>query len=732
MQSLFAKPIAANLNWSGHFTSSLVVVAWTLGVIAQAGRLVYLLPVKRYHNPAGMGASLQLSDLVGAAEFLLMATFGALIILRAAERRYGWLMLALGFSVAMVGFTAEYSQYALLVAPQNNLPLGWLAAWVQDLWTIPMVMLFFLLPVLFPDGKLPSHRWRAIFWPVMAAWSLFILVFAFARRPLANAYLEIEAAPTNPVGFLPVSDMFFNVALAVLVAISIVTGMASVITRWRSAIAEVHQQIKWIVYAFLLLLVTLAASLVDSLLREGAGIESGLENAIGVAMPLSLLGMMAVLGIAVLKYRLYDLDLLINRTLVYGGLTIIIVVTYVFFVAGVGALLPIEDDLFLSLVAAGVIAMLFNPLRARLQRAANRLMFGERDDPYAVLSRLGRQLQETTVPGQTLSVITASICQALRLPYASIQLLTTDGDRQTAAVTGQSATGLEEWPLLYQGETVGWLAVAPRSPREAFNTWERQLLADIAAQAGAAAFSVRLTTALQRSREKLVLAREEERRRIRRDLHDGLGPSLASQTFKLDAALELLQNDPQRVEQLLKSLKKQNQRLVADIRRLVYELRPPTLDELGLAGALAAFAGQINTPKITIVTKPDPLPVLQAAVEVAAYRIALEGITNVARHAQARECTVMLEVETSRLVLTVSDDGKGPPPDVRTGVGLASMRERAEELGGSIEIAARQPKGTQVMAVFPMRPSYEQRGPVALEVLPGMVDVMSEGLHDGK
>ncbi|HEX6305860.1 MAG TPA: sensor histidine kinase, partial [Anaerolineales bacterium] len=222
---------------------------------------------------------------------------------------------------------------------------------------------------------------------------------------------------------------------------------------------------------------------------------------------------------------------------------------------------------------------------------------------------------------------------------------------------------------------------------------------------------------------------EEERRRIRRDLHDGLGPSLASQTFKLDAALDLLENDSQAAAQLLTSLKVQNQRLVAEIRRLVYELRPPALDELGLSGALVAHAGQLNGPnilKIAILAKPDPLPVLPAAVEVAAYRIALEGITNVVRHAHARECTVTLEVEKSRLMLTISDDGVGLPPEIGPGVGLASMRERAEELGGSIEVVSGQAKGTRVTAVLPMAGSNEQSKRAALEDLPGVANIISE------
>lgn len=244
---------------------------------------------------------------------------------------------------------------------------------------------------------------------------------------------------------------------------------------------------------------------------------------------------------------------------------------------------------------------------------------------------------------------------------------------------------------------------------------EQQLLTDIAGQTGAMAYAVRLTAALQRSREKLVLAREEERRRIRRDLHDELGPTLASQTFTLDAALDALERDPQTTAKLLQTLKTQNQATVADIRRLVYELRPPALDELGLIGAVKAYVVKLDSrslPTIRITANPDPLPPLSAAVEVAAYRIVLEAITNVVRHAHAQQCSVTLQVldngplgmpsaGPSTLQITVNDNGIGLPPDRIAGVGLNSMRERAEELGGSLTVA-NQEKGVRLTAVLPM------------------------------
>jgi signal transduction histidine kinase len=416
---------------------------------------------------------------------------------------------------------------------------------------------------------------------------------------------------------------------------------------------------------------------------------------------------------AILRDRLWDMAIILNRTLVYGVLSLGIVAVYALVVGGLGSLFHAQGNLLLTLLATGLVALLFQPAREWLQKTINRLMFGERDDPYAVLSKLGRQLGETAVPNQTLPAITATITQTLKLPYAAIELAANE-QRQPAASSGERGTAvLQEWPLRYQGEIVGWLQAAPRSPGEPFTAKEQQLLADIAAQAGAAAYSLRLTNALQKSREKLVLTREEERRRIRRDLHDELGPTLASQTFAIDAILDLLESNPTEAERLLRDLKAQNQATVSEIRRLVHELRPPALDELGLVGALEAHAAQLNKPhslQIQIAATPEPLPPLSAAVEVAAYRIALEAMTNAARHAQAHNCAVHLQAEDTHLTLTVGDDGRGLAPNGRTGVGFHSMRERAEELGGRLSIESGEKEGVWVTAVLPLSSQNEADG----------------------
>ena len=262
-------------------------------------------------------------------------------------------------------------------------------------------------------------------------------------------------------------------------------------------------------------------------------------------------------------------------------------------------------------------------------------------------------------------------------------------------------------PLVYQSETVGQMILAQRAPGEPFSDMDRQLLETIARQAGVAAYNVRLTQDLQHSRERLVTTREEERRRLRRDLHDGLGPVLAAMSFKLDAVYNLADRDAVAVRQLAVELKTQMLEALTDIRRIAYNLRPPALDELGLVGALREHIASCNQAQELQITleAPESAPPLPAAVEVAAYRIALEALTNVSRHAGAQHCSVRLSLPGD-LYLEVTDDGRGLPDAVRAGVGLTSMRERAEELGGTCRAEGLPQGGTGVMARLPLSPSY--------------------------
>jgi signal transduction histidine kinase len=350
-------------------------------------------------------------------------------------------------------------------------------------------------------------------------------------------------------------------------------------------------------------------------------------------------------------------------------------------------------------VATGTVALLIHPLQVRLQQAVNRFMYGDRDEPFEVIANLGRRLENTFEPEMIYPTIVETVAQTLKLPYAAIAIKQGEKFRIVESF-GQTKYDPQTYPLTYQGEVVGRLLVARRGSDENFSEADERLLQTIAQQAGTAVHAVQLTADLQHSRQQLVTAQEEERRRLRRDLHDGLGPVLASVVWQNDSARDLVYTDPDETIQLLDSSIEQAQTALADIRRLVYGLRPPALDELGLVGALRQEAQNHGQIAITI-AGPEPLPQLPAAVEVAAYRIAREAINNAAGHGQAKNCSVDVQVE-SGLSLTVNDDGVGLPEQVTPGVGLVSMRERAAELGGTCTIGARPEGGAVVKAYLPL------------------------------
>jgi signal transduction histidine kinase len=303
-----------------------------------------------------------------------------------------------------------------------------------------------------------------------------------------------------------------------------------------------------------------------------------------------------------------------------------------------------------------------------------------------------------------LDTIVATVREALRLPYAAIRLADDEPDRP-AAISGDPVPATLTLPLHYRSETVGELVLGQRPGEATFSPADLRLLSDLARQAGVAVSAVRLTADLQRSRERLVSAREEERRRLRRDLHDGLGAQLAGLTVQAGVLKGLIGRNAPAAEELVGELQTELRSAIADIRRLVYGLRPPALDELGLAGALQRLAQRTGAdadgPRVTVEVDPD-LPALPAAAEVAVYRIASEALTNVVRHANARSCLVRVTVDDDAVGVQVTDDGIGLGGLSRgAGVGLASMRERAAEMGGECLVDSPASGGTRVVARLP-------------------------------
>jgi signal transduction histidine kinase len=640
---------------------------------------------------------------------------GALIASRLPTNPIGWIFCGTGLTYVMQRFTMAYADYALLET--FALPWGEFAAWFTNWARFVNPTLGVFLMLLFPYGRLPSRRWRIVAWVTVSGAALSALGFAFMP-----GILPLHRYMDNPFGMVGVIggrlttyglfgySRLFGVALIVL---SSVAALVSLILRLRRASGNERQQLKWFLFAAVPLTLFLCLNGIDTLVADYTTDFSNhavyLVYELGLLRPTNYATVLVVLAvpiftyIAIVRYNLYDIDVVINRTLVYGALTVLVVGIYVVIVGSLSVLFQARGDLGVSLLATGLVAVLFHPLRSRLQRDVNRLMYGERDDPYAVTSRLGRRLEAALAPESVLSTIAETIAQALKLPYAAI-LLKEGENFRSAAAYGSPRGEPETLPLVYQREEIGRLVLSPRSPGESFSDADRRLLEDLARQAEVAVHAVRLTADLQRSRERLVATREEERRRLRRDLHDGLGAQLAGLNVQAGTLRRLIPQDPAAADEMAVELREELRAAISDIRRLVYDLRPPALDDLGLAEALRQLAARYDSkdkPLRVQVKAPENLPGLPAAVEVAVYRITQEALTNVARHAQAKTCVVQLVVNED-VLLQIVDDGVGIPAGRSAGVGLSSMRERASELGGSCVVEKATKSGTRVLVRLPL------------------------------
>jgi len=680
---------------------------------------------------------------------LVFSAVGGFLATRRPANPIGWLFIAVGLLNALQLLCGEYAVATLTLGPER-LPYGPTAAWLSDRLQATSTFLLFFVLLLFPTGRLLSSRWRIVAWVVACAASVGLTSDALVPGPLEwSSPFHFD----NPFGVDAAILGPLNAVALTLTLVALLGALLSLILRLVRSHGEERQQIKWFVAAsvlgfFALFGVTVASNVVPEGDSFGALVDF-LANLLWIVVPASL---PIAVSIAILRYRLYDIDILINRTLVYGALTVCIIGIYVLVVGYLGAVFQVRGNLAVSIVAAGLVAVMFQPLRERLQRIVNRLTYGERDDPYGVLSRLGRRLEATISPEAVLPAIVEDIARALRLPQVAIWLADGDTLRLGAAhgsipasVTVQDASAVEALrnatdlvhledldpsgeyrdivarggvgliaPLTHQGELVGALCLAPRSPGEVFSPADRRLLRDLANQSGAAVHEVQLTGALrssledlQRSREHLVEAQEEERRRIQRDLHDGLGPVLASMRLRLEACLDLAERSAFPLSGDLERLYELVGQATGDVRRLVYDLRPPVLDQIGLVPAIRQHCERFEreTGIETELATTSELAV-PAAAEVTVLRVVQEALVNVQKHAGASRVVVRIDRQGEYLLVGVTDDGKGillSANGVGVGTGLLSMRERAELLGGTLNLYNRPGGGTDLLARIPLR-----------------------------
>ncbi|HEY2269771.1 MAG TPA: sensor histidine kinase [Streptosporangiaceae bacterium] len=626
---------------------------------------------------------------------LTYAWVGCVLLARRPGHPMGPLLCLIGLAdiFALVPYT--YMRYTLVHSP-GSLPFSTAVVWWNTWSYAPATSLGgMILLLVFPEGRLLSRRFRPALWAALAFIPLSVAGYAFAPQNLGALFRHLH----NPYA-LPQMVPLWDACQGLSIACGLIAGAAGVTSvwlRWRRADRVGRQQLKW----FLAVLPATVATLIATLVFPGT-LSLVLSLPAGILMPIAI-------GIAVTRHRLFEIDILLNRAALYGILTAGMAGVYLAVVVAAQSFRSVfglkGSGLPVQVIATVLAASALWPLHDRVQRRVDRVFYGDRGVPYEALARLGRRVEEAADPETALNSVVKTIADSLRLPYAALELRLGDG-WSPAATYGEAPTQVVAFPLTFQRETVGRLLVGMRSRGEQLGPDDVRLLADLARQAGPAAHVVALRRALDASRAGLVTAREEERRRLRRDLHDGLGPTLAGLTLGLDTARSRSASQPELTE-LLGKLKAETQRAVTDVRRIVYGLRPPALDDFGLIGSLREEVGrlQYEAPALTVtLDAPDgELPDLPAAAEVACYRIVTEALTNITRHALATKCSVRIRLDNNYLDVVVRDDGVGLPEGWRAGVGIASMRERVAELGGDLVIEPALPHGTRINARMPAR-----------------------------
>jgi len=645
-------------------------------------------------------------DLMSAFAFtpllLAFAVVGTIVASHRPANPIGWLFLAEGLGFAVGVATDTFASHAIRAgaAPSSVAWADWLGAILGELG-----FLFVLAVLLFPDGRLPSRRWRVVAGLIVAGEALLVFMAVTSSAALRA---EISAVRVSPVRLIPdsVADPVVNVVQTLFLPLS-AAAAAGLVVRYRRATPDVRHQIKWVAYASLL---TAVALLISGLVF---GNPIGALLAVGPLIPIAA-------GIAIFKYRLYDIDVVISKTIVYGSLAAFITLVYVVIVAGLGSLGPgflqagSQPNLGLSILATAVVAVAFQPVRERMQRLANRLVYGKRATPYEALSefagrmggtyaaddilpQMARVLAEGTGADRAVvwvkdgAELTAGACWPVdaeppqRMPLAAAA---------TAIPGGERVTRVE-----YQGETLGALSVSKRG--EPFTPVEDSLISHLGAQAGLVLHNIGLTeqlrarlAELRASRLRIVTAADDQRRRIERDIHDGAQQQLLAIGAKLALTESVAGQDTERERALVAQLKAETSGALETLRELARGIYPPLLADQGLAAAVSAQAGKAPGP---VEVDADGVGRYPAELETAIYFCCVEALQNAAKHAPGSAVRVSLAEDDGQIVFSVTDDGPGfVPATAPAGTGLRNMGDRLAALGGSCQVDSSPGRGTTV------------------------------------
>jgi signal transduction histidine kinase len=607
---------------------------------------------------------------------------GLVLLARQRARVLGWILLGGALPFMLAACLSTWLRYTTAITPAVTV-----AVYAEALlWDIPRVV--WALPGLyFPNGRLPG-RWAR---PVLAG-----LVVAIVAAEL----VDVVGKPQWWPGTVPMANALYVPALrgvagalapplVLLVSLGLLVAAVSPVTRWRRASAVTRRQIAIATPGFLLFLVVEAIR------------ERYWSPWVAVAVLVVAVLWPAAVGYVIVRDRLYVLDRTARRV-VAGAVPVgLLVAVYLAAAVVMSAALPGEGAALAATLAvlAALVGLVLRPISVRVSRLVDRLLYGDRAEPYQVARQLAARLREGVASAQVPEAVCQIVVNALRLPGAALEA--TSG-RLAAVGAVDRNPALESFELRYQGQCVGRLLVAPRNGQDHLDELDRAVLQPLADLAGPAVSALSLRQELEESRARLVTARETERHRLRRDVHDGIGPALAGIGLRVDTAAALLPHGSPSAP-LLADVSEDLREIVAEMRRITEDMRPPALEMFGLAGALGALVERLSSPALPIaLVLPNGLPQLPGAVELAAYRIVAEALTNVIRHAAATGATVRVTASVDTLVVTVVDNGVGIRPGrVGHGLGLRSMAERAGDLGGACEVHGGR-GGTTLTARLPL------------------------------
>jgi signal transduction histidine kinase len=658
---------------------------------------------------------------------ICLAVLGALVASRRPRNPIGWLFLFIAVVGGLQGVEDQYVRFALVTHP-GSLPIVAWVAWLNS-WTLYAIFpagAVALLMLLLPDGSLPSKRWR----PVVASAVVFTastaVLTALTPGPLALSSNGANyTAPTNPVGLTLLEGIFTTGASTTLSSTLwflglgvLVLASAAPLVRMRRSTGEQRQQLKWIAYAVL----TTAIAIVPISFLAGTVLPSWTFDipillGFGIALP-------AAAGIAIFKHRLYDIDIVISRTLVYGSLAVFITAVYVGIAVGLGAAIGGggKPNLGLSIVATAIVAVGFQPLRERLQRVANRLVYGKRATPYEVLAQFSERVAESYAADDVMPRMARVLAEGTGAQRADVWLRSGTAWRDAAvwpldapahdpvAVENGALPALDGVHRLievrHQGDLLGALSVTKQSG-EALTPVEENLLSHLAGQAGLVLKNVGLTSdmearleELRASRQRLVTAQDEERRRLERNLHDGAQQHLVALKVKLGLAEMLLGRDPDRARVTLDQLRSDADEALDTLRDLARGIYPPLLADKGLGAALAS---QARKATVAVTVDVEGIGRYSQDVEAAVYFSVLEALQNVQKYAHASRALVQLREERRELHFSVEDDGHGfDVATTPTGTGLINMRDRVDALGGQLQLTSTIGTGTSVAGRIPI------------------------------